>query len=251
MCPTSGREPLRHKGYDTPVVVDSGAQGAYRRARVEQELDMPTEGDAVNKGQLVDALESRLGGKRAATEAVEAVISTIVRSVARGERVAISGFGTFEKAARAARTGRNPRTGETVKIKKTSVPKFKAGTAFKGYVANPKSMPKTAAGAGTPARKTASSAAPAKKATATKATTTRSAARKTTATPGPAKQGSAAKKSAPAKKSTAKTTTAKKSAPAKKSAAKTTTAKTTTAKTTAAKKATAGKTTAKRAAKKS
>ena len=101
----------------------------------------------MNKGQLVDALESRLGSKRAATEAVDAVIDTIVRVVSRGERVAISGFGTFEKAARAARTGRNPRTGETVKIKKTSVPKFKAGTAFKGFVANPKSLPKAAAGA--------------------------------------------------------------------------------------------------------
>ena len=68
----------------------------------------------MNKGQLVDALESRLGSKKAATEAVDAVIDTIVRTVSKGERVAISGFGTFEKAARAARTGRNPRTGETV-----------------------------------------------------------------------------------------------------------------------------------------
>ncbi|MFZ5871152.1 MAG: HU family DNA-binding protein, partial [Actinomycetota bacterium] len=98
----------------------------------------------MNKGQLVEALEARLGSRKAAVEAVDAVIDTIVRTVAKGERVAISGFGTFEKAARAARTGRNPRTGETVKIKKTSVPRFKAGTAFKGFVAKPSSLPKAA-----------------------------------------------------------------------------------------------------------
>lgn len=100
----------------------------------------------MNKGDLVDALEVKLGSRRAATDAVETMIDTIVRTVARGERVAISGFGTFEKAARAARTGRNPRTGETVKIRKTSVPKFKPGTAFKGYVSSPSSMPKTTTG---------------------------------------------------------------------------------------------------------
>ena len=92
----------------------------------------------MNKAELVAALETRLGSRKAAADALEAVIDTIQRAVVRGEKVAISGFGSFEKAVRNARTGRNPRTGEKVKIKKTSVPRFRPGTAFKGYVADPK-----------------------------------------------------------------------------------------------------------------
>ena len=85
----------------------------------------------MNKADLVKELEKRLGSRRAANDALEAVLDTIVREVVRGGKVSITGFGTFEKAARAARTGRNPRTGQAVKIKKTSVPRFRAGTAFK------------------------------------------------------------------------------------------------------------------------
>jgi len=99
----------------------------------------------VNKGQLIEALESRLGSKKAAADAVEAVLDVIIREVAKGSKVGITGFGTFERAARAARTGRNPRTGASVKIKKTAVPKFKAGTAFRTVVADPRRLPKTAA----------------------------------------------------------------------------------------------------------
>ncbi len=110
----------------------------------------------MNKAELVAALEGRLGSKKVATDALEAIVDTIQRTVARGEKVAISGFGSFEKAIRGPRTGRNPRTGESVKIKKTSVPRFKPGTAFKGYVADPKSVPKAAVAA---AAKTVSRAA--------------------------------------------------------------------------------------------
>ena len=74
----------------------------------------------------------QLGSKKAATDAVEAVVDTITRAVASGEQVAITGFGVFEKVARPARTGRNPRTGAAVKIKKTTVPKFKAGPGLQG-----------------------------------------------------------------------------------------------------------------------
>ena len=81
----------------------------------------------MNKGQLVDALESRLGSKKAAAEALEAVVDTITVTVAKGEKVAITGFGTFEKAARAARTGRNPRTGRSVSVAEKFVPFFKTG----------------------------------------------------------------------------------------------------------------------------
>lgn len=97
----------------------------------------------MNKADLITAIETRLGGKKAATDAVDAVLDAIIREVARGNKVTITGFGTFEKVTRAARTGRNPRTGDTVPIKKTAVPKFKPGTGFKAVVAKPSSLPKT------------------------------------------------------------------------------------------------------------
>ena len=143
----------------------------------------------MNKGQLIDALESRLGGKKAAADAVEALLDVIIREVARGRKVGITGFGTFERAARAARTGRNPRTGASVKIKKTAVPKFKAGTKFRTVVADPRQLPKTAAAGARAAAGTGASVAKA----AVKAVSGKSAAKKAA----PAK--AAVKKAAPAK----------------------------------------------------
>ncbi|NYJ74037.1 HU family DNA-binding protein [Allobranchiibius huperziae] len=169
----------------------------------------------MNKAELVSSLETRLGSKRAASDAVEGVFDIIIREVAAGRKVGITGFGTFEKISRAARTGRNPRTGETVRIKRTSVPKFKPGAAFKTGVADPKSIPKTgnaggraAAGTAGTATKTAAKKSTAKKSTA-KASTTKASATKTAA------KSTAAKKATPAKKtSTAakKTTTTKRTA---------------------------------------
>ena len=139
----------------------------------------------MNKSELLKALEVKLGSRKAASDALEAVVDTIIREVAKGGSVGITGFGTFEKVARAARTGRNPRTGETVRIRKTSVPKFRPGTQFKEYVAAPSKMPKTgmvgirasagtkttgAGGGGTPAKKTGAKAASAKKTSAKKTT---------------------------------------------------------------------------------
>ncbi len=89
----------------------------------------------MNKAQLVDALQDRLGGRRAATEALEAIVDVITTNVAQGEKVIITGFGTFERADRAPRTGRNPRTGDVVQIEQTSVPRFRPGTAFKELTA--------------------------------------------------------------------------------------------------------------------
>ncbi len=197
-------------------------------------------GFLVNKAQLIEKLSGHLGSKKAATDAVEAVIDTITRSVAAGERVAITGFGVFDRAVRPARTGRNPRTGAAVKIKKTTVPKFKAGQSFKDVVSGARKLPKAVA------------VAPAKKATATVARTTAKktapAARKATATKAPAK--SAARKTAAkttATKSAAGRTLATKKATATKATAARTLASKTTAKKTAAKKTTAKKTTAKKA----
>ncbi|MBC9956716.1 HU family DNA-binding protein [Yimella sp. cx-51] len=151
----------------------------------------------MNKAELIAAIETRLGGKKAATDAVDAVLDVIIREVAKGNKVGITGFGTFEKVTRAARTGRNPRTGATVPIKKTAVPKFKAGTGFKAVVAKPSSLPKTGNAAG---RASAGTAGTAAKKTAAKKTTAKAAAKKTSA-----------KKAAPAKKATAKSSAAKKS----------------------------------------
>ena len=164
----------------------------------------------MNKAQLIDKLSGQLGSRKAATDAVDAVVDTITRAVASGERVAITGFGVFEKVARPARTGRNPRTGEAVKIKKTTVPKFKAGQGFKDVVSGAKKLPKAAVAT---ARAATGTAAPAAKKTTAKKTTTakkaapaakKTAAKKTTAT------RTAAKKAPAAKKTTAKKTTARK-----------------------------------------
>lgn len=192
----------------------------------------------MNKAELVKALEERLGSRKAAQEALEVVLDTIVREVAKGGRVAITGFGTFEKAARAARTGRNPRTGEVVKIKKTSVPRFKAGTSFKGYVADPRSLPKAAPAAARAAAGTVTSVAGA---IADTALAGRKPAKKSTT------GGTSAKKSTPAKKSTAKKSTPAKTTAKKTTPAKTTAKKSTATKSTPAKKTTTKKTTAKKA----
>ncbi len=106
----------------------------------------------MNKAEMVKELEQRLGSRKAAVEAVDAVLDVLIREVAAGGKVAITGFGTFEKVDRAARTGRNPRTGEVVRIARTAVPRFKAGTAFKEVVADPSKLPtSTRAGSRAPA----------------------------------------------------------------------------------------------------
>ncbi|WP_213455215.1 HU family DNA-binding protein [Rhizomonospora bruguierae] len=168
----------------------------------------------MNKAELIEALSARLGDKKAATAALDAVLAEVQAAVTKGDRVAITGFGVFEKRVRGARTARNPRTGESVKVKKTAVPAFRAGAGFKEMVASGK-VPKTAAAKKTAATKTTTTARAAKAsgAAAPKATKapTKAAATK-----------SAAAKKAPAKaaKSTARTSAAAKKAPAKKAPAK-------------------------------
>lgn len=183
----------------------------------------------MNKAELIDSLEGRLGSKKAANDALEAVLDVIIREVARGNKVGITGFGTFEKVARAARTGRNPRTGDSVRIKKTSVPKFKPGTAFKEVTADPRKLPKTgnAGGRASATRADATPARAATKKTAAKKTTATSTAKSTakrTSSTAPAKR--ATTRTTPAKTAAKKTTsTAKKATPAKSAAKKTTRAK--------------------------
>jgi DNA-binding protein HU-beta len=67
----------------------------------------------MNKRELIDAISTRMGDKKTATEAVNAVLETIQAAVAKGDKVAITGFGVFEKTVRPARTARNPATGSS------------------------------------------------------------------------------------------------------------------------------------------
>ena len=86
----------------------------------------------MNKSDLIARMAERLSGDRTtAVAAVNGVLEEIEGSVARGERVSLSGFGTFDRRERAPRTGRNPRTGEVIRVGASVVPVFRAGTGFK------------------------------------------------------------------------------------------------------------------------
>jgi DNA-binding protein HU-beta len=90
---------------------------------------------AMNKSELVDAVsESANLSKADATRAVDAVIDSVTRALKRGDQVSLVGFGTFSVKNRAARTGRNPQTGQTIHIAASNVPGFKAGKALKDAV---------------------------------------------------------------------------------------------------------------------
>ncbi|MEV0987320.1 HU family DNA-binding protein [Streptomyces sp. NPDC049949] len=219
----------------------------------------------MNKAQLVEAIADKLGGRQQAADAVDAVLDAMVRAVVAGDRVSVTGFGSFEKVDRPARYARNPQTGERVRVKKTSVPRFRAGQGFKDLVAGTKKLPKggevsvkkapkgslsggasatvkkAAAKKATTAKKAAAKTAVAKKTTAKKVVAkkvvAKTAAKKTTATAKKAtatakKAATTAKKTTPTAKKTApaaKKATAKTTAPAKKTTARKTTAKKTTA----------------------
>jgi DNA-binding protein HU-beta len=99
----------------------------------------------MNKSQLVDALADRLGDRKTAATAVDALLQIVVDTVRSGDSVSLAGFGVFESRARAARTGRNPRTGETVAVPATTVPAFRPGTGFRSAVAGDAAEPAEAA----------------------------------------------------------------------------------------------------------
>ncbi|MGX1133397.1 DNA-binding protein HU-beta [Streptomyces glaucescens] len=220
----------------------------------------------MNKAQLVEAIADKMGGRQQAADAVDHVLDAIVRAVVAGERVSVTGFGSFEKVDRPARYARNPQTGERVRVKKTSVPRFRAGQGFKDLVSGSKKLPRggevavkkapkgsLTGGASATVKKaaakktTAKKAAPTAKKAAAKKTTaaakkTTAAAKKTTAKKAPAKKTTTAAKTTAAKKTTTAKATAAKKAPAKKATAKKAPAKKSSArKTTTAKKATARK----------
>lgn len=201
----------------------------------------------MNKAQLIDTLAGSFDGNRkAAAQALDTVLETITRTVVTGEKVGITGFGVFEKLDKPARTVRNPATGASVKKKKTSVPRFRAGAELKAYVSGEKKFARIpavkkatpaavkaatttfvspAAKGSTPAKATtrstpakATKAAPAS-GTAAAAAPTKAASRSAAKTPAKATKASAAKSTATAAKAPAKRSTATKGTATKASSA--------------------------------
>ena len=91
----------------------------------------------MNKSELIEIAAEQAGISRAAADkALAAIIDAVVSTVAKGESVTLVGFGTFKATTRAARTGKNPKTGAAIEIPAATVPKFAAGAAFKAAVAD-------------------------------------------------------------------------------------------------------------------
>ena len=89
----------------------------------------------MNKQGIVEVVHGLLGGTKVQAESVvDAIIDSVVKTLKKGDEVSIAGLGIFSVKARAARTARNPRTGEMVKVAATKVPKFRAAKALKDAV---------------------------------------------------------------------------------------------------------------------
>jgi nucleoid DNA-binding protein len=88
----------------------------------------------MNKGDLINEVANIVNTKKAAQEVVDCVLTTIAKSLKKGEDVTLTGFGTFKVVKRKARKGRNPFTGEEIKIKATKAPKFSPAKALKEAV---------------------------------------------------------------------------------------------------------------------
>ena len=130
----------------------------------------------MNRKELVDAIQKHTAVARAD---VDRVLGSLIQhtqvAVKKGDRVSLVGFGTFERQDRKARTARNPRSGEPVKVKATKVPRFRAGQGFKDVVSGKATAPKlTAAKATSSARASSSSGSSATRATASKSSRSRS-----------------------------------------------------------------------------
>ncbi|MFB1042329.1 HU family DNA-binding protein [Streptomyces chrestomyceticus] len=97
----------------------------------------------MNKAQLIHAVAKATGNRSQAADAVEATLDAMVRAVAAGEVVSITGFGSLTPEVRPARTARNPQTGEPVKVAERRVVKFRPGTRFQDLVAGRRAMPES------------------------------------------------------------------------------------------------------------
>ncbi|EXI75760.1 MAG TPA: HU family DNA-binding protein [Candidatus Accumulibacter phosphatis] len=91
----------------------------------------------MNKSEMIDAIAARSElSKASSAKALDAVLETIIDAVAQGDTVTLVGFGSFKASERAAREGKNPKSGAKIIIPQTTVPKFAAGASFKARVAN-------------------------------------------------------------------------------------------------------------------
>ncbi|MDF9813049.1 HU family DNA-binding protein [Streptomyces sp. H39-C1] len=95
----------------------------------------------MNKQLLIEDVAAKIGSRTVAAEAVEAVFDSIVRAVAEGKRVSVTGFGSIEPVARPARLARNPQTGLRVQVEATRAVRFRAGASFKALVDGTKQLP--------------------------------------------------------------------------------------------------------------
>jgi DNA-binding protein HU-beta len=152
----------------------------------------------VNRSQLVTALSERIETtRREADEVLQSIVDLITATVAAGEDVAISGFAKFRRVDRPARMGRNPATGETIRIKAKRSAKITPLKTFKDAVLSGKAP---AAAKKAPAKKAPAKKTAAKKTTAKKAPARRPAAKKAPAKKAPARKAAKKKKKAPARK---------------------------------------------------
>jgi DNA-binding protein HU-beta len=130
--PDPARQPVAHASprYST-------AQLAYvnrRDSRCPYHFNLKR-GTLMNKQELIDAVAGQTGASKAQTgETLDTLLEVIKKSVSKGDSVQLIGFGSFGSGKRAARTGRNPKTGETIKIPAAKTVKFTAGKAFKDAV---------------------------------------------------------------------------------------------------------------------
>ena len=124
--PTGGSETGRSVGFSIAYLMPG--QRPPGRTKAE---------NTMNEAELIDVLAQKLGtDRRQAATVLETMLDTIVRAVHSGDSVTISGFGVFEQRRRGSRVARNPRTGEAVRLKPTSVPSFRPGAQFKATVAS-------------------------------------------------------------------------------------------------------------------
>jgi DNA-binding protein HU-beta len=139
-------DPLPTEPPTRPIAPPDGPPVSDPEPTASKDAKAPLKKAAAKKGitkkELIDVLTLKMDtDRRQATAAVENVVDTIVRAVHKGDSVAITGFGVFEQRRRAGRIARNPRTGETVRVKPTSVPAFRPGAQFKALVSGEESLP--------------------------------------------------------------------------------------------------------------
>lgn len=89
----------------------------------------------MKKSDLINEMAKQLNTKKEAEAALDSLLGVIAQGLKKGEKITLTGFGSFKVSKRKARTGRNPRTGETIKIKASKVPQFVAGKALKAAIA--------------------------------------------------------------------------------------------------------------------